>query len=335
MQKIQKKLPRICFIGCGKIVQKHAGIIKKLYPAIELSFASRNRSKAKEYSDKFRGKHHFGSYKEALSSDLFDIAFITTPHAYHSELTIQAAGCHKDIIIEKPVTRNMKEFLALENAVKKNKVRCTVAENYYYKPFIKKIRNYINNGIIGNILFIELNKTGKDKISGWRSERDMMGGGALLEGGVHWVNAMCSLADSSPAEVIAFKPDVHYKTNIPFEDSIMLNVGFENGIVGKLLHSWSITNPLKGISLSKIYGTDGVITFESNGLFFSVHGKKKRVVLIKPSDFLGFKAMHKTFIEDYVNGNPWKPALGRIKEELKLIEYAYKSLKSKKIEKLK
>jgi predicted dehydrogenase len=328
----KKKLPRICFIGCGKIAARHAGIIKKIYPDIELSFASREISKAAEYSDKFKATHHFGSYKEALTSDLFDIAFITTPHAYHSELAVLAAGCSKDIIIEKPVTRNMKELLAIENAVKKNNVRCVVAENYYYKPIINKIRHYIDKGYIGEILFIDLNKTNKEKISGWRSDKAMMGGGALLEGGVHWVNALCSLAASAPSEVIAFQPDIHNKSNIPFEDSIMLNIRFKNGIVGKLLHSWNIINPMKGISLSKIYGTDGVITFESNGLFFSVHGKKKRVIFINPSDFLGFKAMHRALIEDYMTGNPWQPSLGRIKEELKLIECAYKSLKSKKIE---
>jgi len=331
---MKKKLPRICFIGCGNIAAKHAKIIKKLYPAIELSFASRNKAKAKEYADKFNGKHFFGSYKDALTSDLFDIAFITTPHAFHSELAVTAANNGKDVIIEKPVTRNLQELIKIENAVKKNKVRCAVAENYYYKPFIKKVKKYINEGAIGNILIIELNKTGKANISGWRANKEMMGGGALLEGGVHWVNQLVSLAASIPVEVIAFKSEIKYSTNTPFEDTLMLNVGFKNGIVAKLLHSWHILNPIKGMSISKIYGTDGMITFESNGLFFSIHGKKIKIRFINPFDFLGFKAMHKAFIEDYINDIPWKPSLEIIKHELKLIECAYKSLKTKKIEKI-
>lgn len=331
---MKKNLPRICFIGCGNIAAKHAKIIKKLYPAIELSFASRSKTKAKEYSDKLNGKYFFGSYKDALISDLFDIAFITTPHAFHSELAVIAANNGKDVIIEKPITRNLQELIKIENAVKKNKVRCAVAENYYYKPFIKKVRKYIDEGLIGDTLFIELNKTGKANISGWRANKEMMGGGALLEGGVHWVNQLVSLASSLPSEVIAFKPGVKYSTNIPFEDTLMINVGFKNGVVAKLLHSWRILNPLKGISLSKIYGTDGMVTFESNGLFFSVHGRKIKIRLINPLDFLGFKAMYKSFIEDYMNDIPWKPSLDTIKQELKLIESAYKSLKSKKVEKI-
>jgi UDP-N-acetylglucosamine 3-dehydrogenase len=334
MKKIKKNLPRICFIGCGDIALKHAKILKGLYPAIELSFASRNIQKSKTYAAQFNSKQFFSSYKEALNSDSFDIAFITTPHAFHSELAVMAANNHKDMIIEKPVTRNLQELLKIENAVKKNKVRCVVAENYYYKPFIKKIRRYIDEGLIGDVLFIELTKTGNSKKIGWRTDKAMMGGGALLEGGVHWINTLVSLAGSMPVEAAAFKPGVKYKTNIPFEDSIMVNVLFKNGVIGKLLHSWRIINPVKGMSLSKIYGTDGLITFESNGLFFSVHGKKIKIRFLSPSDLLGFKAMHKAFIENYINDIPWEPSLDRIKVELKLIESAYKSLNTKKTERI-
>jgi predicted dehydrogenase len=331
---VKRALPRICFFGCGYISSKHSKILRHLFPKIELSYASRNPSKSKEYRDKFKGKHYFGSYHEAAKSDKFDIAFITTPHAYHSELAILAAENAKDLIIEKPVTRNLKELMAIERAVKKKKVRCTVAENYLYKPFIKKLREHIEKGLIGEPLFIELNKTNRDKVSGWRTDADMMGGGALLEGGSHWVNQLVSLANSIPFEVIAFKSKIQYDTNIPFEDTLLLSVRFKNGVIGKLFHSWRIPNPLRGAGLSKIYGTEGVITFESNGFFFALNGKKRKFYLTNPLNFLGFKAMHRAFIESYMKNVPWEPSLERIKTELNLIEKAYRSLKTKKIERL-
>ena len=331
---MKRALPRICFFGCGYISSKHSKILRRLFPKIELSYASRNSSTSKEYSDTFKGKHYFGSYQEAAESDKFDIAFITTPHAYHSELAILAAENEKDLIIEKPVTRNLKELAAIERVVKKKKVRCTVAENYLYKPFIKKLREHIERGLIGEPLFIELNKTNRDKVSGWRTDADMMGGGALLEGGAHWVNQLVSLANSIPLEVIAFKSEIKYDTNIPFEDTLLLSVRFQNGVIGKLFHSWRIPNPLRGAGLSKIYGTEGVITLESNGLFFSLKGKKRKFYLTNPLNFLGFKAMHRAFIEAYMRNVPWEPSLERIKTELTLIEKAYQSLRTKKIERL-
>lgn len=328
----RKILPRICFIGCGAIAAKHTKILRSLYPKMEISFASRGIANAKEYAARFRGSHYFGNYEDSFRSDAVDIVFITTPHAQHAEFAAAAAANGKDIIIEKPVTRNTKELSVIEKAVRRGGVRCAVAENYYYKPVIGKIKEYISSGLIGDTLFIDMGKTNRDSISGWRTDPVMMGGGALLEGGVHWVNALVSLAGSDPKSVIAVKPEIRYETNVPFEDSIMLTVRFANGVAGKLLHSWRIPNPLKGMGLSKIYGTEGVITFESNGLFYSVYGRKKRLALINPLDFLGFKAMHRAFIEDYLLGKPWEPSLERIKTELKLVEAAYKSLKSRRFE---
>lgn len=331
---MKKKLPDVCFLGCGEIAAKHTKILKKLYPDLKISFASRSITKSREYKDRFKGSHSFNSYEEALTSDKFEIAFITTPNDSHSELAVLAANNNKDIIIEKPIARNLKEFSEIEKAVDKNGVRCVVAENYYYKPFITKVRRHIETGQIGDLILIELNKTNREDISGWRTNSEIMGGGALLEGGVHWVNCLVSLAGYSPIEVIAFKPETEYKTNIPYEDTLMLMVKFSNGAVGKLLHSWRIPNPLKGISLSKIYGTEGVITFESNGLFVSLHGKKKRFFITNPFNFLGFKAMHKSFIESYIEEKPWQPSLEIIKNEMTLVHAAYKSLSSKKVEKI-
>lgn len=329
-----KKLPGICFIGCGDIAARHAKMLKKIFPEIELSFASRDGLKAEALKKKVKGKGYYKSYEEAIRSDSFNIAFITTPHAFHSQLAVLAAENKKDIIIEKPAARTMEEFDQIEKSVLKNRVRCVIAENYFYKPFLKIIKEYLENGMIGTPLFIELNKTSRDKITGWRADAEMMGGGALLEGGVHWVNALVSIAGSDPEEVIAVKPGVDYSTNIPFEDSLMVCVKFKSGVVGKLLHSWRIPNPMKGMGISKIYGTDGVISFESNGLYVSLRGKKNKKSFILSPDFLGFRSMLREFVNSYIDEKEWEPSLERIKREMQLVRAAYKSLDSGRFEKI-
>lgn len=331
--KMIKRLPRICFFGCGYITAKHSKLLKKLFPEIELSYAGVEPAEAIQYRDRFKGASAFDTYREAAQSDAFDIAYIATPHAFHAELAVLAAENGKDLIIEKPIARNLKELSAIERAVKRNRVRCTMAENYLYKPFIGKVRKYIDDGFIGEVLCIELNKTNRDTVTGWRTDAELMGGGALLEGGVHWVNLLVSLAASHPQEVVAFKPDVRYDTSVPFEDTVLLTVQFQSGVIGKLLHSWRIPNTLQGVRLSKIYGSEGVITFESNGLFLWVAGRKTRV-FINPIDFLGFRGMHRAFIDKYMRDEPWEPSLERIRRELQLIELAYRSFQSKRVERI-
>ena len=328
---MMKPVPHICFLGCGQMAERHSKLLRKLYPSMQISFASRELNRAEKYRDKVNGFNAYGSYEDALSDPSVEIVFIVTPHAMHSELGIKAAKNGKHIIVEKPVTRSEKELVALLAEVKKNKVRFTVAENYLYKSALREIRTFIDKGFIGEPLFVEISKVNHDKVQGWRTDAKLMGGGALLEGGVHWINALRTLAGYPCDAAMAHKPGAEYNTDIPFEDSLLV-VGHFGPVVGKLLHSWRIPNRLKGMSLSKVYGTEGIITFESNGLFVFLNGKKKRFRFFNPLTFLGFKRMLLSFIEDFRADRPWEPSPERIREEFFTIHAAYRSLKSGKME---
>jgi len=321
-------------VGCGRIAESHAKHLRKLYGNIPLFFQDSDISKALALKTQFRGENAFPELEHALDNEKVQIVFITTPHAFHADIACAAAKKKKDIILEKPIARNLNEIKKITDAVAKYKVRCTVAENYMFKSFVPKIIRSIKNGDIGKPLSLEINKSNRDSISGWRANLNLMGGGALLEGGVHWINLLVSLADSDPLSVIAVKPEVEYETNIPFEDSLTLLVKFKNGMTGKLFHSWRIPNRFKGVGLSKIYGSEGVITFESNGLFSSVYGKKKKTFFPDFTDFLGYRKMLRSFVEDYINGKPWTPSLERIIMEFRIVDAAYRSLKSGQFEKI-
>ncbi len=319
-------------MGCGKIAESHAKNLRKLYGDIPLFFQDNDILKANAFKSQFRGENSFPELDHVLDCDRVNIVFITTPHAYHAEIACAAAKKKKDIIIEKPLARNLAEIKKITAAVVKYKVRCTVAENYMFKSFVPKIVNSVKNGDIGVPLYLEVNKYNRDNIAGWRTDLNLMGGGALLEGGVHWINLLVSIADAVPVSVLAVKPEIKYDSNIPFEDTITVIIKFNNGLTAKLFHSWRIPNRFRGIGFSRFYGSEGVITFESNGIISSVYGKKKKKFFTDFSDFLGYRKMLKSFVDDYINGKPWEPSLERITMEFRVVDAAYRSIKSGQFE---
>ncbi|MBF0104204.1 MAG: Gfo/Idh/MocA family oxidoreductase [Deltaproteobacteria bacterium] len=319
-------IPHICFWGYGAVARAHIKRLKKLFPAIRLSHASHNGPHT--------GLPSFASFAESALSPDVDIVFITTPHAYHSELGVLAARHGKHLIIEKPVTRTLFELDDLLKAVKEHGVRCTVAENYFYKPAYLEIKRIIEEGLIGTPMVLEMAQTKRPAITGWRTDAALMGGGALLEGGVHWIDALLTICGGNPTEVLAVKPDVPVQTNIPFEDTSLVLAKFSNGMIAKLTYSWRIPNRFFGLGLSKVYGSDGVITFESNGLFLSVYGKKKIKKIFAPFGFTGYRDMLKNFVDDYMSGHDWKPGMDRILMEMQLIDAAYRSMESGRFERL-
>jgi predicted dehydrogenase len=210
-----------------------------------------------------------------------------------------------------------------------------VAENYQFKPLYHRIRQCVEDGLIGQPLIVELSKTARQRATGWRTDPELMGGGALLEGGVHWVNALVTLAGGMPVAVCALKPGVAYGMVSPLEDTLLLTVKFDNGVLGKLTHSWHIPNPFLGLGSSRVYGTEGVIAFESNGLVACVFGKRRKLIWASPFRFMGYQDMLRTFVEDYCSGRPWQtPSMDRIASELRLVHAAYRSIDSGRFEEI-
>jgi predicted dehydrogenase len=321
---------RLLLLGCGRVAGTHGRVARSLGGA-ELLFASRSREKAETYRARFGGIAAFGSYEEACADPRVDAVLVCTPQAFHVEHTVLAAKHGKAVLIEKPVARTLAELAAIEAAVRRAGVVAMVAENYHFKPAVRVLRAHVEAGDLGLPLFIELNRAGRQRTTGWRADAQLMGGGALLEGGVHWVNYLCRLG-GAVREVCAARPEVDRPLNAPFEDGLELLVKFQSGAVGKLLHAWSVTNRLAGLGLSKIYGTEGNITFESNGLFALVTGRRTRLRFPGVRDLMGYRAMLRHFLDCVRDRREPEMSLAAARRDLAVVLAAYRSLDSRRFE---
>ena len=328
MQKIN-----ICLLGCGSVAKLHSRVARTMKSRIDLSYASRDIEKAREYQRMFKGVGAFGSYEEACADPDVDAVFICTPHAYHVEHARLAAKHSKPMLIEKPITRTLEELSEIENAVQAVDVPCMVAENYFFKPLISTLHASIADGAIGDPLFIELNRTKRSKISGWRADAEMMGGGALLEGGVHWINLICSIG-GEVSEVLAAQPGKAYKKIAPFEDSMEVLFKFSDGTIGKMLHSWNLSNRIGGLCWSKICGTEGNIQFESNGVLALLLGKKTRLYVPGLLDLMGYREMLKHFVDCVIEQRQPAMSLRVARRDMAIVHAAYTSLSTGKFERV-
>lgn len=328
MQKIN-----LCILGCGRVARLHSRIARTLKKQVDLLYASRDLAKAQEYNRQFKGVGAFGSYEEACASPQVDAVFICTPHAYHVEHAQLAAQYGKAMLIEKPITRTPAELDTIEAAVTRANVPCMVAENYYFKPVVRILQQALAGGVIGRPLFIEINRTKRSQITGWRTDPEMMGGGALLEGGVHWVNMICCLG-GQVEKVVALRPQKPYEKVAPFEDSLEILLQFADGSIGKMLHSWNLTNRIGGLCLSKICGTGGNIHFESNGVFVLISGRKRRLWFPGFLDIMGYRAMLAHFLDCLRENKPPEMSLALARRDLAVVHAAYRSLESGQLESL-
>jgi predicted dehydrogenase len=317
----------LCILGCGAIARLHSRVARTLRSRVNLLYASRSLETAETYNRKFGGIGAFGDYESACADPRVDAVLICTPHALHVSHAHLAARNGKAMLIEKPVTRTLQELSEIERVVGETGVIAMVAENYHFKPLINVLRQHITRGDVGDVLFVEVNRAGTSTIRGWRADAEMMGGGALLEGGVHWMNLLVNIGGKVDT-VVAAHPTKDRELIAPFEDSLELLVKFADGAVGKLLHAWNLRNRIGGLSISKIYGSDGNIHFESNGIAVLVLGRRKRLRLPGFLDIMGYRAMLKHFVDCVQGGRTPSMSLAVARRDLRVIAAAYRSLES-------
>ncbi|MCM2258317.1 MAG: Gfo/Idh/MocA family oxidoreductase [Vicinamibacteria bacterium] len=305
---------RLALLGCGYAARLHASALKPTGGAVTLSAASREPARAEAFAREW-GTGTLPSYEAAIASPEVDAVVVLTPPDSHLELTLAALAAGKHVIVEKPAFPRAADFGPVAAAAAKAGRQVMVAENYYYKPLAVTLRGLLREGAIGEPRFVFVNAMKEQQVSGWRQD-PAVGGGALYEGGIHWVSLMAGLGLTVKRARGAFPAHGDRP-----ERAALATFEYEEGAVGALAHSWEQPSPLKGLRLSRIFGREGSIAFESNGLFVLVWGRKKR--LLVPGglrDLTGRGAMWRDFLSAIATGRAPEMDLSRARRDLELVE---------------
>jgi UDP-N-acetylglucosamine 3-dehydrogenase len=309
---------RLCFLGCGRAAESHSRTARAFGRAVQCSYASRSVEKARALKEKYGGARAFEGYDAAIGSRDIDAVAIVTPPASHLELTIAALDAGKDVLLEKPAVLRSADLVEVQRAAARAGRVVLVAENYHYKPLLAKVRAVLAAGTIGEPLFVQLNAVKRQRTAGWRDDEAQAGGGALFEGGVHWVNFANSLGYTIRS-VRAARPGP-----AGLERSMALLLHYQEGPVCFLSYSWEVASPLQGLRISRIYGRQGSIAFESNGLFLATSGARWRVHFPGVADIQGYRAMFADFLQACRERREPRMTLAHAKRDLEVIEDAYR-----------
>jgi UDP-N-acetylglucosamine 3-dehydrogenase len=299
----------------------HSRTLRKMGGA-QLYYASRDAKRAEEFRQRYNGQRAFATYEAAVADAAVDAVIVATPTVTHRDLTLLALNAGRHVIVEKPVFMRAADVGPVRDAAARAGRMVLVAENYFYKPIAVRLRELIHDGKLGDVRFVTVNATKQQKWEGWRENPAVSGGGALFEGGIHWVNLMANIG-LDVADVRAYRVGTQGNMDV----STLSVFKYSNGAVGTLAHSWELAAPLGGLRLSKVQGTRGAVTFESNGLAYLGTGTARSFGLpVLGGDFLGYRAMFTDFLRAIRSGAPAQFTLDLAEQDLRLLEQAEASM---------
>lgn len=311
----------LAFLGCGRITDLHSRTVAKVEPSVQRFFASRDGARAEEYARRLGGTGAFAGYDAALADPRVQVVMIATPPDTHRDLAERSFAAGKHVIVEKPPFLSTAEFDSVAAAARAADRRLFVAENYHYRPQARLVREIVRSGALGDVRYVSLHAMKHQATGGWRDDPAVAGGGALFEGGIHWVNLLGNLG-LEVLDVTGFRAGPRESV----ERTMLVVARYAEGAVGTLYHSWEIRSLFKGLRLSKVFGTIGSVTFESNGLFVVVRSPSRtRISFPGLNDIRGFRAMFTDFIGAVRENREAEYDTARARRDLELVEAAYRT----------
>ena len=318
----------IAFLGCGFITRVHSRHLRALSTEFVCSYASRDRIRAEDFRHKQGGRAAYGDYESAIRDPGVDAVVIAVPPRFHLDLTRQALVAGKHVLVEKPAYPVMGDYETARDARDRSGKVVLVGENDHYKPLAVTLRRLLREGAIGEMVFAQFTTIVKRLKSAddWRNDEAMAGGDAFFEEGIHWLHIAGSLGPTIVAAE-GYRPSLSRNGPDRRAKSMMVAFRYDNQAVGSLYYSREIPSLLRGLRLSKLYGRDGIITFESNGLFVLARGLGlPRLLFPGFSDIRGYKAMYRDFAQAIRAGRQPEMSLERAMDDQRLMDQIYASV---------
>jgi len=142
--------------------------------------------RARRVAAELGGVRAFEDYEELLALEEVEAVSVCTANKFHAPITIAAFQAGKHVLCEKPPAMNTGEADAMVDAGRANNRVLMICLNNRFQPEIQLLKRYIEEGELGRIYYA---KTGmlrrRGSAGGWFAQKEMSGGGALIDIGVH------------------------------------------------------------------------------------------------------------------------------------------------------
>ncbi len=196
----------------------------------------------------------FTSYDDVLRSSV-DVVDLVVDHASHLEMSVKAFKAGKHVLLEKPIARTLEEGLAIIKAAEESGgVKFMVAENHFFDPAARKAAELSKDLGVHTIIARGLSFHAP---TGWRAKLDEMGGGSLIDGGIHLMDTFLNIGGDYEAVCGSSRRAM---PQMEGESASMALFKFKSGAVGAFMYGWAFPpNSPPRVPLFEVYGVGGSI----------------------------------------------------------------------------
>lgn len=255
------------FIGCGSVTEKKSGpAFGKVEDSQVVAVMRRDAVLAMDYAARHKIDKWYTDAQKLIDDPKVNAIYVATPPSTHAEYAIAAMRAGKPVYVEKPMAASYEECKEMLRVSEETGVPCFVA--YYRRtlPYFKRVKQILDDGMLGDISTIQIRFSmppyaadlRRDTLP-WRVKKKYAGAGYFYDLASHQLDLLDYLFGpitdaQGHTSNIAGLYDV--------EDTVSATFQFESGVVGS--GSWSfVAPPNMRTDTIEFVGTKGTLLFST------------------------------------------------------------------------
>jgi predicted dehydrogenase len=248
-------------IGCGDIA------VKRVFPAIQAQDQSELHAVSRRNPDALAGcakaygiPKTYSRWRDLCADDDIDAVYVATPVSLHAEQAIAALEQGKHVLCEKPMAYDSGEARRMIDAASAAGRHLAVAYYRRFYPMVERIRILLAEGAIGTPVYVHAeNCEAIDPAPGeprrWLLERELSGGGPLMDMGCHRLDIFAYLFGERSRPLRA-EMSRNILIDRDVEDTALVQMEFDTGCRADLFCSHAVAESRDSLD---IYGSEGSI----------------------------------------------------------------------------
>ena len=237
---------RVAIMGLGGYATRVAKAMESCKRAKLVGLISGTPSKVVDWRAKYdipeKNCYNYENFDKIKNNPDIDVVYVITPNGLHKDQVIRVAKAGKHVICEKPMGINAKEGQEMVDACKKANVKLLVGYRMHYEPKTVEVIRMRQNGEFGKLKFFQgLSGFAIGDPTQWRLNKELAGGGAMMDIGIYSINGARYMLGEEPIWVTAqeTKTDpVKFKEGV--DETIQFQMGFPSGAVASCLSTYAM-----------------------------------------------------------------------------------------------
>jgi len=183
-------------IGCGDVTEVKSGPAFNKVPHSSLvAVMRRDGAKAADYAKRHHVPKWYDDAAQLINDPSINAIYVATPPGSHEEYAIAAINAGKPVYVEKPMSTGLASCLRMQAAADAAGGKLSVAHYRRALPMFNKVKELINEKVIGDIRTVRLSMLQQDRSSiisntetNWRVDPAIAGAGLFYDLAPHQID---------------------------------------------------------------------------------------------------------------------------------------------------